>query len=337
MKKLFFLMLIPMSVMTLLCGCYKNGKDYKKKLEVNTAVVTEPAFFRYEDVLFNMDTANFQQELKAAQRDYGPFLEGDLDDPDAVKYLKDFAVDPFSIIIYNKVKETYPNLNDVRAIVNGVYQHFNYYYPEIVLPRKIYTCVSGVDPQSSSVMLLDDALVISLDWYLNGDEIYDRLGMPKYMSDRTLLPSLAKDLGVEIYKSYVQQWHKQSNLLEEMVCAGKMYFFAEAMCPSIADEVLLGYTKPQLKWAVDNEGNLWADLVGSQQLYSTEMEMFRTFFSDGPFTNEYSHEAPPRLGEFLGVQIVRSYMSNKNVSLQELMQNGDLQGIFLESGYKPKK
>ena len=104
MKKLFFLMLIPMSVMSLLCGCDKNGKDYKKKLEVNTAVVTEPVFFRYEDVLFNMDTANFQQELKAAQRDCGPFLEGDLDDPDAVKYLKDFAVDPFSIIIYNKVK-----------------------------------------------------------------------------------------------------------------------------------------------------------------------------------------------------------------------------------------
>lgn len=337
MRRLVFSMLFPLLVVSVLCGCDRSGKDYKKRLEIKTSDVPELTFSRYEEVLFNLDTANFQQELKAVQKEYWPFLEGDLDNQEAVKYLKDFAIDTFSVSLYNKVKREYPDLNAVREIVSAVYQHFNFYYPEIQLPRKVFTCVSGVDPQGLPVMFFGDALVISLDWYLNGDEIYDRMGMPKYVSERTSLSSLAKDLGVQIYKDYVQQGHRQTNLLEEMVYAGKMYYFAEAMCPPISDDVLLGYTKPQLRWAEVNEGDLWADLVGGQLLYSTEMEIFRTFFADGPFTNEYSHEAPPRLGEFLGIHIVRSYISVKNISLRDLMQNNDLQGIFLESNYKPKK
>ena len=337
MRKLDFFIFFSLFAVLFLCGCGRSSNNYKKKLEITTTDVPELFFSRYEEVLFNLDTSNFQQELKTVQKDYWPFLEGDLDNPKAVKYLKDFAVDTFSVSLYNKVKNAYPDLTAVREIVSGVYQHFNYYYPEIQLPRKVFTCVSGVDPQGLPVMFWGDALVISLDWYLNGDEIYDRMGMPKYVSERTSLSNMAKDLGIQIYKNFVQQGHKQTNLLEEMVYAGKMYFFAEAMCPSVADETLLGYTKPQLRWAEENEGNLWADLVGGQLLYSTEMEMFRTFFADGPFTNEYSHEAPPRLGEFIGLHIVRSYISVKNISLQNLMQNDDLQGIFLESNYKPKK
>ena len=186
-------------------------------------------------------------------------------------------------------------------------------------------------------MFADNALVISLDWYLSGDEFYDWIGMPRYRSDRTCPESLARDLGLLIYTEYVLQWHKQTNLHEEMVQAGKQYYFIEAMFPDIEDPVLLGYSQPQMQWVKDFEGDLWADVVGAQILYSTEQELFRTFFSDGPFTNEYSHEAPPRLGEYLGLQIVRSYMNGHDISLQELMQNNDLQGVFLESGYKPKK
>ncbi len=337
MKKHDSILTLLLLFVLVFCGCDESGNSYKKKLEIKTAALPELTFLRYEEVLFNLDTANFQQGLKAVQKDYWPFLEGDLDNQEAVKYLRDFAVDEFSVSLYNTVKRVYPDLNAVAEIVKGVYQHFNYYYPEIQLPRNVFTCVSGVDPQGLPVMVMNDALVISLDWYLNGDEIYDRMGMPKYVSERTSLPSLAKDLGIQLYQNYVQQGHKQTNLLEEMVYVGKMYFFAEAMCPSITDEVLLGYTKPQLNWAEENEGNLWADLVGGQLLYSTEMEMFRTFFADGPFTNEYSHDAPPRLGEFLGLHIIRSYINIKDVSLRELIQNTDLQGVFLESGYKPKK
>lgn len=318
-------------------GCQENEFDYKAKLHVRTEPVTNLEFYRYEDALFNLDTARFQEELLDIQNDYKPFLHGDLSNPLAVKYIKDFATDTFCIGLYHIVKEVYPDLHEVESIVQTVYRHFYRYYPDGKLPNKIYTCVTGITPDNPGVLVGDEALVISLDWYLNGNPVYNRVGMPKYLSERTNTSRLAHDLGQQIYLHSVYQWRKQTNLLEEMVNMGKIDFFIEALYPDITDEDLLGYTPQQLKWAKDNEGNLWADMVGNQRLYETGLEMYRTFLSDGPFTNEYSHEAPPRLGEFIGLQIVRSYVSNNEVPLQNLMKDNDLQGIFQNSRYKPKK
>lgn len=318
-------------------GCDAEPAKYKKKLKVDTGSAPTLDFMRYEEVLFNLDTANFRQELMAIQKDFQPFLDGDLSDPMAVKYLKDFAIDPFSLVLYQKVKDAFPNLNDVKSMVSGVYQHFNHYYPEIDLPSRVFTCVSGINSDIPPVMILDDALVISLDWYLDGDEVYDMIGVPKYRSERTSPSSLPKDIGSQLYLNYIQKPHKQTNLLEEMVYMGKALLFVEAMSPSLPEQMLLGYNESQLNWVETNERDLWADLVGNQLLYSSEYEVFRIFFADGPFTNEYSHEAPPRLGEYLGLQIVRSYMNNQDCSLQDLMQNTDLQGVFQDSKYKPKK
>ena len=79
-----------LTICSLLVSCQPKQPDYKQKL----AVKTEPyhlEFDRYEDVLFNLDTTNFQQELMAIQDHYQVFLGGDLNNLEAVKYLKDFA------------------------------------------------------------------------------------------------------------------------------------------------------------------------------------------------------------------------------------------------------
>ena len=62
------------------------------------------------------------------------------------------------------------------------------------------------------------------------------------------------------------------------------------------------------------------------------------FFGDGPFTQAYSNDAPSRLGEFFGLNIVRAYVSNHDdFDLKQFMERKDLQNIFQDSGYKPKK
>lgn len=338
MNRLKYFVLIGFFAAFVFSGCGPKTPEYKKKLYEANGVAPELTFHRYEEVLFNLDTARFQEALMEVQEEYRPFLEGDLSDPLAVEYLRDFAVDTLSISLYHKVKAAYPDLSEVEEMVCGVYRHFNYYYPEIELPTHVYTCVSGIDPEMPSVILFDDALVISLDWYLEDDDIYEWIGMPQYRADRVAKAGLAKDLGQQIFLDYVQQPLKCNNLLEEMVEAGRMYFFMEAMSPLTADEVLLGYTPSQLQWAEDFQGDLWADIVGSQVLYSSDMEVYRTFLADGPFTNEYSHEAPARLGEFIGLNIIRSYVkANPEVALRDLMEGRDLQAIFQESHYKPKK
>ena len=78
-------------------------------------------------------------------------------------------------------------------------------------------------------------------------------------------------------------------------------------------------------------------MVGNKLLYANGTEIFRNLFGDGPFTQAFSKDAPARLGEYIGLQIVRSYMTNNDVSLQDLLRNEDLQQIFQDSQYKPKK
>lgn len=328
--------LILLSLFLILSSCQEEKPAYKLKLNVKT----EPydlEFDRYEEVLFNLDTANFQTELMKIQDRYRVFLNGNLNDPDAVQYLKDFATDPFSIALYQKVKVAFPDLKEVESIVEGVFAHFHHYYPEIELPKKVFTCITGIHPDEPPVLIIDNQLVISFDWYLDDEEVYDQIGMPRYMSLRRNVATLSKEVAEQLYMYYLYEWRKQGQIVGEMVFYGRRNFFVEAMCPEIPDSILLGYSQNQWRWAVENEGQVWADIVGNRRLYDTSLDAYRMFFGDGPFTQVYSNDAPSRLGEFFGLNIIRSYVSNHECSLPQLMDRKDLQNIFQDSGYKPKK
>ena len=334
-------MKIIVKTLTLLClflmaACQKQEPAYKAKLNVKPEAY-DLEFDRYEEVLFNLDTADFQQELKRIQERYKVFIGGDLNNPQAVQYLKDFATDPFSITLYDKVMTAFPDLNEVEPMVEDVMAHFHYYYPEIELPIKAFTCITGVHPDEPPVQIIDNQLVISLDWYLDDEEIYDQIGMPRYMSLRRNIHTLAKEVAEQLYMYYLYEWRKQGQVIGEMVFYGRRSFFIEAMCPELPDSILLGYSSNQWQWAVENEGAIWADIVGNRRLYETGLDTYMMFFGDGPFTQAYSNDAPSRLGEFFGLNITRSYFSNNEISLQDLIHRKDLQEIFQNSGYKPKK
>ncbi len=336
MKMKIITKILPLLLLLVMASCQEQESAYKAKLDIK-AEPYDVEFDRYEEVLFNLDTADFQAELMKVQDHYHVFLSGDLNNPDAVRYLKDFATDPFSVSLYHKVKAAFPDLKQVEPIVEEVMAHFHYYYPDIPLPPKAFTCVSGILADVPPVQIIDDQFVISLDWYLNGDEVYDQVGMPRYMSLRRNVPTLAKDVAECLYMYYLYEWRKQGQIVGEMVFYGRRDFFIEAMCPELPDSVLLGYSSDQWRWAVENEGQVWADVVGSRRLYDAGLDANMMFFGDGPFTQAYSNDAPSRLGEFFGLNIIRSYASNHEFRLQDLMERKDLQEIFQDSGYKPKK
>ena len=325
-----------LAICLMMASCQKNEPAYKAKLDINP----EPydlEFDRYEELLFNLDTNDFQAELMNVQDRYRVFLGGDLNNPDAVQYLKDFATDPFSITLYEKVKAVFPDLKQIEPVVEDAFAHFHHYYPEIELPKKAFTCITGIHPDEPPVQIIDDQLVISMDWYLDDEELYDQIGMPRYMSLRRNVSTLAKEVAEQLYMHYLYEWRKQGQIVGEMVFYGRRDFFVEAMCPELPDSVLLGYSSKQWQWAVENEGQVWADIVGNRRLYDASLDAYMMFFGDGPFTQAYSNDAPSRLGEFFGLNISRSYFSNNEVSLQDLMQRKDLQNVFQDSGYKPKK
>jgi uncharacterized protein YjaZ len=63
------------------------------------------------------------------------------------------------------------------------------------------------------------------------------------------------------------------------------------------------------------------------------------FINLAPFSKFYleiDNESPGRIGRWIGWQIVRSYMENNKIALQEMLKK-DEKEIFENSKYKPKR
>lgn len=321
-----------------LSSCVKT-KTYKDKLQVHHENLEpqEIVVKKYNEALFSIDTADFAEGLKSIKDDYMVFLGGDLNNADAVAYLKAFAVDTFCIRLNDLVEKKFSDDKALRKEIKSVYQRMNYYYPGIMIPET-YLYVSGVDYEIPAVMIQPDAVLISLDYYLgNDDGIYDYIGMPRYRSLRCQPSYITRDLAQAFYDNMYASRAAKKDVLSEMINVGKQLYFIEAMNPALPDSVLFGYSSQQAQWAQQYEADVWAAIVGNNMLYANDMMAFRNFFGDAPFTQAFSRESAPRLGEYIGLQIIRSYMTHNDVTLQELMKNNDLQQIFQDSQYKPFK
>lgn len=336
MNKMGFFFVILFPLMLISCN---DTESYKKKLDIPHENLDPQSLTikSYNEALFELDTANFKDELLGIQDDFPLFLNANLNDPLTINYIKNFVTDTFCVRLNRLVTEKFKDKKALTNDIKSVYQRFKYYYPNIELPQP-YFYISGIDYETPPVILAKEGAAISLDYYLtNDDNIYDYIGMPRFRSLRCQPSYITRDIAQEIYYALIEDAHNQSDVLSEMIHLGKMNYFVEAMNPQLPDSVLLGYSSKQMQWALLHEGDIWASVVGNDMLYAKGLDAYRNFFGDGPFTQAFSEDAPARLGEFIGLQIVRSYMSNNDVSLQELMDNDDIQRIFQDSFYKPKK
>ena len=129
------------AICLMMASCQKNDPAYKAKLDI-TPKPYNLEFDRYEEVLFNLDTNDFQVELMNVQDRYRVFLSGDLNNLDAVQYLKDFATDPFSITLYEKVNDVFPDLKQIEPVVEDVFAHFHYCLKRLLLASQEFTPMS---------------------------------------------------------------------------------------------------------------------------------------------------------------------------------------------------
>ncbi len=312
---------------------------YKSKLDVR---ITDPepkslTIEQYGKALFEADTAHFQEALLEMQSTFKPFLQADLYNPANVQQLRDFVADTFLISLYKQTQQVYPKISHVENTLLPILQHFHYYFPAIN-PPPVYTYISGANPQTP-IIAGADAIAIGLDCYLGDSTLaYKQLQIPRYMTLQMTPAHLPRDFAFMLFDSYLSDESNAKTILDEMIHSGKKLLFTEALNPGMNDAVLLGYSDAQLAWVNENEGNIWAFLVGEQLLYSNDFMMFKKLFGPGPFTKEFGEDAPARLGEFIGLQILRHYVDRqKNFDLLKLFSMQDAQTILTQSRYKPTK
>ena len=130
-----------------------------------------------------------------------------------------------------------------------------------------------------------------------------------------------------------------TSFLDNMVYNGKIMYLMDAIMPNVADTLKIGYTPQQLDWCKTYEASVWGYFLEENLLFETDHFKYQKYLNEAPFTPGIGerNESAPKLGVFIGWQIVKKYMEkNPEVSLQQLMEENDAQKILKESKYKPK-
>jgi gliding motility-associated lipoprotein GldB len=235
-------------------------------------------------------------------------------------------------VLYDSVKVEFADISDIETDLKNAFKSVKYYFPDFKIP-KVYTFVSGFN---SDLIVTDDMIVIGLDYYLPADHSFQP-DIARYMAVRYEREYLVPMIVLAISSRYNITDPTNNTLLSEMMYYGKAYHFVKAIMPCTSDQFIIGYTPEEIAECFENEEFIWAHFVENELLYQTNPFEIRKYIGEAPFTDAISTKAPGRLGRWLGWNIVDDYQSNQNVDLAVLMMEWDVEKIFRQSGYRPRR
>lgn len=286
----------------------------------------------FEVERFDLEFAKAEPEdLPMLKADY-PFLFSErIPDSVWVERINDSLQRELSL----EVEKTFANFDDVHDDIESLFQHLKYYDKTFKVPRVI-TVTSDVDYRNKTIVT-DTIVLISLDTYLGADHHFYE-GIQRFLTSNMKRSHIVSDLAANYSEAYIFQ-NKPKTLLDDMIYFGKQLYFKDKMIPFKSDAEKIGYSQEQLDWAEANESEIWRYFIERELLFSTDNSLAGRFIADAPFSKFYlelDSESPDKIGQYLGWQIVRSYMKNNDVPYMEMLQK-DAEEIFNKSKFKPRK
>lgn len=240
----------------------------------------------------------------------------------------------------HEADSVFRNMEPQEKGLTETFKYIKYYYPQVKVPKFI-AFISGFSVQAP---IGDDYMGIGLDMFLGKNSKFYRAivkSVPLYMSRRFtpdyIVPRITETFARE---ELFPQRDENRSLLSKMVENGKiLYFMDQVLDDKTQDSIKIGYTDKQLTWCKQYEGAIWAYFMENNLLFETDFQKIQMYLSEAPFTPTMGekNESAPKLGIWIGWQMVRKYMAeNPKVTLQELMLEQDAQKILSAAKYKPK-
>ncbi len=285
------------------------------------------------DSLTDPATVLHQQWKTTYGRFYKDFIErmlriGSIDDDRATPLLlAGIAGKPDFDSLKRSVEEVFPDLADQEAQLTDAFRHIRYYLPEAPVPSRFVAFFSGFAVQ---IPVGEDYIGIGLDLFLGADsKFYPGLTgtFPRYISRRFtpdhLVPRVMESY---IYEEILGEPGQNATFLDQMLYHGKAMYLMDMALPLVADSLKIGYTDKQLAWATHFQDQVWEWMVSGELLYQTDHSKINRYFSEAPFTTGLGekNESAPKLGIFMGWQLVRRYMERfPETSIPQLMEMTD--------------
>jgi len=78
--------------------------------------------------------------------------------------------------------------------------------------------------------------------------------------------------------------------------------------------------------------------IDKKLLYTTDVREINKYIGEAPFTSTFSQNSAPRIGQYIGWQIIRSYaQTHPNENFKNIFSITNSSILLQQSGYKPKK
>ncbi|MBN4070398.1 gliding motility lipoprotein GldB [Olleya sp. AH-315-F22] len=308
--------------------CFVSSCETESKLEKEIAEIGVTVNVERFDKLFAEVTSNSLPQLK---QNYPFMFSKRYNDSVWIARIKDTLQRQLN----TEVEKAFPDERLFEDDIEALFQHLKYYFKAFKSPR-IITVTSDVDYRNKTIVT-DTIVLIALDTYLGQDhEFY--VGIQNYIKQNFRSSQIVSDLTTQYAQQQIYQ-PKRKSLVDEMIYYGKVLYFKDVMIPFKEDEEKIGYTKEQLNWAIDNESYIWSYFVERELLFDTNPKLVLRFINPAPFSKfnlELDRESPGRIGQYIGWQIVRAYMKNNDINLQQMLST-NAENIFNNSKFKPRK
>ncbi|MGN0227796.1 MAG: hypothetical protein ACI4AI_07045 [Paludibacteraceae bacterium] len=322
----------------LLTACHNGRTYFPKDLESQPIDIV-----RFDNALMNVHDSTVAQDIRVLYDEYPEFMplwvEDILGIPAADTAYLETALPQFLNDTLYGFKNTNAREQQIFADITGLekslskaFSRIQWLYPNADIPS-LYFFVSGFQ---TPIYFNEELIGIGADMYLGSDyEYYNRV-VYEYQK-QTMRPEC---IPVDVVSAYLFRTlpytSAKSRLLDQMMYRGKVMYLTAQIFDDLPPYEVMGWTKEQWEWCVRNERAIWHLVMDNRDLFKTESLVLTGYLNDGPFTSEVSQDSPGRLGIWLGWRIAESFMEhNENVTLQELMAEGDAQKILEESYYKP--
>ncbi|MGB5652756.1 MAG: gliding motility lipoprotein GldB [Robiginitalea sp.] len=281
------------------------------------------------DLLFD---ASGPEDLPTLKRTY-PYLFPE-QFPDSI-WIATMA-DTLQQQLRKEVKASFPDFRPYETELELFFKHVAYFFPQTPLPGKVFTITSNVD-YKNKVILTDTLLLIGLDNYLGPDHKFYE-GLPNFVAKELDPAFMISDVAGDFCEKMVPLATDRS-FIAQMVYYGKGLYLKDQLMPLAEDSVKIKYSAAELQWARDNENQVWRYFIERELLYSTDKKLGPRFLQPAPFSKfglVLDNDSPGRIGQYIGWQIVRSFMEQNEMELRELLAIPE-EELFKESNYKPRK
>ena len=298
---------------------------------------------RFEKDLFNIKKEEALPALENLSKKYPAFypevfkkiMTANPTKPATDTIIADIIQHPSVRNLYDTCMIVFQDFEPIEAEFRQAFKFYKYYLPE----RKVPKVVSYVSEYSLGAFTLDqDLMGFGLDFFLGADFPGYQGIFPGYIA-KTMNKEHLVSKAMEALCTELVGNPGGNRLLDLMIKNGKILYLLDCFLPHTPDRIKLAYSQENVDWCEQNELITWAHLTSEGLLYSSKIKDISKLVNQSPIAPSHMpQEAPGRVANWVGWQIIKAYMErHPEATMEEMLTLKDAQMILDKSKYKPKR